>query len=66
VAGAISDSILDTMTAEDKNSEVVCETLVTTDLTLFAVEITTDFYVDIPELIREIIFARSICNRGQL
>jgi S-adenosylmethionine synthetase len=54
------------MTAEDKNSEVVCETLVTTDLALVAGEITTDFYVDIPELIRETIFVQFICNRGQL
>ncbi len=55
VADAISDSILDAMIAEDKNSRVACETLVTTGLVLVAGEITTDCYVDIPELVRETI-----------
>ena len=55
VADAISDSILDAMIAEDKNSRVACETLVTTGLALVAGEITTDCYVDIPELVRETI-----------
>lgn len=55
VADAISDSILDAMIAKDKNSRVACETLVTTGLALVAGEITTDCYVDIPELVRETI-----------
>jgi len=55
VADAISDSILDAMVAKDKNSRVACETLVTTGLALVAGEITTDCYVDIPELVRETI-----------
>jgi len=55
VADAISDSILDAMVAKDKNSRVACETLVTTGLALVAGEITTDCYVDIPELARETI-----------
>ena len=55
VADAISDSILDAMIAKDKNSRVACETLVTTGLALVAGEITTECYVDIPELVRETI-----------
>jgi S-adenosylmethionine synthetase len=55
VADAISDSILDAMISKDKNSRVACETLVTTGLALVAGEITTDCYVDIPELVRETI-----------
>ena len=55
VADAISDSILDAMIAKDKNSRVACETLVTTGLVLVAGEITTEYYVDIPELVRETI-----------
>jgi S-adenosylmethionine synthetase len=55
VADAISDSILDAMVAKDKKSRVACETLVTTGLALVAGEITTDCYVDIPELVRETI-----------
>ena len=55
VADAISDSILDAMIAQDNNSRVACETLVTTGLALVAGEITTDCYVDIPEVVRETI-----------
>lgn len=55
VADAISDSILDAMIANDKNSRVACETLVTNGLVLVAGEITTDCYVDIPERVRETI-----------
>jgi len=55
VADAISDSILDAMIEKDKNSRVACETLVTTGLALVAGEITTDCYVDIPQLVRETI-----------
>ncbi len=52
VADAISDSILDAIMAQDKKCRVACETLVTTGLALVAGEITTDCYVDIPEVVR--------------
>lgn len=52
VADAISDSILDAIMAEDKRCRVACETLVTTGLAMVAGEITTDCYVDIPEVVR--------------
>ncbi|MCF8091138.1 MAG: methionine adenosyltransferase [Desulfotignum sp.] len=55
VADAISDSILDAIMAEDKRCRVACETLVTTGLALVAGEITTDCYVDIPEVVRNTI-----------
>ncbi len=55
VADAISDSILDAIMAEDKKCRVACETLVTTGLAMIAGEITTDCYVDIPEIVRETI-----------
>ncbi|ACN15420.1 MetK [Desulforapulum autotrophicum HRM2] len=55
VADAISDSILDAIMAEDKNCRVACETLVTTGLAMIAGEITTDCYVDIPEIVRQTI-----------
>ena len=55
VADAISDSILDVIIEKDKKSRVACETLVTTGLALVAGEITTDCYVDIPEVVRETI-----------
>ncbi len=55
VADAISDSILDAIMAEDKKCRVACETMVTTGLAMVAGEITTDCYVDIPEVVRNTI-----------
>jgi S-adenosylmethionine synthetase len=55
VADAISDSILDAIMAQDKRCRVACETLVTTGLAMVAGEITTDCYVDIPEVVRNTI-----------
>jgi len=55
VADAISDSILDSIIAQDKNARVACETLVTTGLAFIAGEITTDCYVDIPRVVRDTI-----------
>lgn len=55
VADAISDAILDAIMAQDKKCRVACETLVTTGLAMVAGEITTDCYVDIPEVVRSTI-----------
>src|SRR6476646_6476104 len=42
----ISDGVLDAIFAEDPNSRVACETLVTTGLVVVAGEISTQAYVD--------------------
>ena len=55
VADAISDSVLDAIIAQDKNCRVACETLVTTGLAFIAGEITTDCYVDMPQIVRDTI-----------
>ena len=55
VADAISDSILDAIMAQDKGCRVACETLVTTGLAFIAGEITTDCYVDMPQIVRDTI-----------
>ena len=55
VADHISDAILDAMLAQDNESRVACETLVTTGLVVVAGEITTKAYVDIPGVIRKTI-----------
>jgi S-adenosylmethionine synthetase len=55
VADAISDSILDAIMAKDKNCRVACETLVTTGLAFIAGEITTECYVDMPQIVRDTI-----------
>lgn len=55
VADFISDSVLDAMIAQDPQSRVACETLVTTGLCLVAGEITTKAIVDIQAVAREAI-----------
>ncbi len=55
VADAISDSILDSIMAQDTKCRVACETLVTTGLAFIAGEITTDCYVDMPQVVRNTI-----------
>jgi S-adenosylmethionine synthetase len=55
VADAISDSILDAIILQDKSARVACETLVTTGLAFIAGEITTNCYVDMPQIVRDTI-----------
>ncbi|MEZ4525507.1 MAG: methionine adenosyltransferase [Desulfobacterales bacterium] len=55
VADAISDSILDAIMEKDRKCRVACETLVTTGMAIIAGEITTDCYVDMPQVVRETI-----------
>jgi len=55
VADAISDNVLDAIMAQDKNCRVACETLVTTGMAFIAGEITTDCYVDMPQIVRDTI-----------
>jgi S-adenosylmethionine synthetase len=55
IADQISDAILDAIIAEDPMCRVACETLVTTGLAFVAGEITTDVYVEIPDIVRETI-----------
>ena len=47
VADQISDALLDNFLAQDPNSKVACETLVTTGLTVLSGEVTTDAYIDV-------------------
>lgn len=51
----ISDSILDAILSDDKMARVACETTTTTGLVLVMGEITTDCYVDIPDIVRKTI-----------
>src|ERR671915_306279 len=53
LADQISDAVLDAVLTDDKNGRVACETLVTTGLVVVAGEITTETYVDIPNVVRE-------------
>ena len=55
VADQISDALLDNFLAQDENSKVACETLVTTGLTVLSGEVTTDAYIDVQKIAREVI-----------
>ncbi|NDY56599.1 methionine adenosyltransferase [Desulfovibrio sulfodismutans] len=53
VADQISDAVLDALLAQDPDSHVACETLVTTGMAFIAGEITTNAYADLPAIVRE-------------
>ncbi len=55
ICDQISDAILDAMLAQDPASRVACETTVTTGLVHIMGEITTNCYVDIPTIAREVV-----------
>jgi len=55
VCDQISDAILDEIIADDPACRVACETLATTGLVIVAGEITTNVYVEIPDVARKII-----------
>ncbi|SVC74525.1 uncharacterized protein METZ01_LOCUS327379, partial [marine metagenome] len=55
VADQISDAILDAMLAQDPNSRVACETMVTTGQVVVAGEVTSKAVVDIQAIVRETI-----------
>ena len=55
IADYISDNILDMIMEQDKMARVACETMVTTGMAIIAGEITTNAYVDFPEVVRETI-----------
>lgn len=55
VADQISDAVLDAMLAKDPMSRVACETLCCTGLVVVAGEVTTNTWVNIPDLVREVV-----------
>ena len=55
ICDQISDAVLDAMLAQDPMSRVACETAVTTGMVHIMGEITTNCYVDIPKIARQVI-----------
>ncbi|MGA0232087.1 MAG: S-adenosylmethionine synthetase N-terminal domain-containing protein, partial [Saprospiraceae bacterium] len=55
VSDQISDALVDHFLAFDKNSKVACETLVTTGQVIVAGEVKTNTYLDIPDIVRDVI-----------
>ena len=55
MADQISDAILDALLAQDKNSRVAVETMIKTGMVIVAGEVTTKGYVDVENLVREVV-----------
>ncbi len=55
VCDQISDAILDAILTQDKKARVACESFVTTGLALVGGEITTDAYIEVQDVVRQVI-----------
>ncbi|WP_116368389.1 methionine adenosyltransferase [Parahaliea mediterranea] len=55
MADQISDAILDKILADDVNARVAVETLVKTGMVVIAGEVTTETYVDLEDVVREVV-----------
>lgn len=55
ICDQISDAILDAMLEQDPAARVAVETMVTTGLVHVAGEVTTSAYVEIPQIVREVV-----------
>ena len=55
VCDQISDAVLDALLKQDKMSRVACETFVTTGMVLVGGEITTKGYIEVQEIVRNVI-----------
>jgi S-adenosylmethionine synthetase len=53
ICDQVSDGVLDAVMADDPKGRVACETLVNTGLVIVSGEITTETYVDIPQIVRD-------------
>jgi len=55
VCDQISDAVLDAILAQDKKARVACESFVTTGLAFVGGEITTSAYIEVQDIVREVI-----------
>jgi len=55
IADQISDAVLDAIIAEDKYARVACETMVKTGVAIVSGEISTNAWVDLEDLVRNVI-----------
>ncbi len=55
IADQISDAILDALLEQDPRSRVAVETLVTTGLVMLSGEVTTSAYIDVQQIVRDVI-----------
>ena len=55
ICDQISDAVLDAILKEDPMGRVACETVTTTGMILCVGEISTECYVDIPKIARQVV-----------
>jgi len=55
ICDQVSDAVLDSILKEDPKARVACECFAATGMIVVGGEVTTDAYVDIPEIAREVI-----------
>jgi S-adenosylmethionine synthetase len=55
IADQISDAVLDAILTQDKHARVACETMIKTGLVVIAGEITTSAWVDLEEIVRNVV-----------
>jgi len=55
VCDQISDAVLDAILAQDKHARVACESFVTTGLAFVGGEITTRAYIEVQDIVRQVI-----------
>jgi S-adenosylmethionine synthetase len=55
VCDQLSDAILDAILSQDPNARVACESFVTTGLAFVGGEITTDAYIEVQDVVRQVI-----------
>lgn len=55
ICDQISDAVLDAIIEQDPNARVACETCVTTGMVMVMGEISTNCYVDIPKIARNVV-----------
>ena len=55
ICDQVADAILDTIMAEDPNGRVACEVATTIGLVIVLGEITTTCYVDVPEIVKNVV-----------
>ncbi len=55
MADQISDGVLDAILAQDTQARVACETMINTGMVVLAGEISTTCYVDMPEIVRDVV-----------
>ena len=55
ICDQISDAVLDAIMEKDPQGRVACETAVTNGLIIVMGEITTDCYIEIPQIVRQVV-----------